>query len=139
MVSSSGMHLFLIVFLLLTCMLLMFLGITLRIPLTRKKICPICHGKGGIEGGLVQCPHCGHTHAPGRHVVHDKLGNVYSQQNEKTCHVCQGHGEGNYLFVALLFCEFSFFHFFIFSFFHFFIFSFFHFFIFSFFHFFILI
>jgi hypothetical protein len=51
----------------------------LTIPIERKKICPICQGKGGVEGGLIQCPHCGHTHAPGRHVVHDHLGVSCSQ------------------------------------------------------------
>ena len=57
----------------------------LNIPVERKKVCPICHGKGGVEGGLVTCPHCGHTHAPGRNVVHDQLGHACSQQHEKTC------------------------------------------------------
>ena len=59
--------------------------INLNIPIERKKLCPICHGKGGIEGGLMTCPHCGHTHAPGRNVVHDHLGHSCSQQHEKTC------------------------------------------------------
>ena len=48
---------------------------------------------GGVEGGLISCPHCGHTHQPGRHVVHDQLGTIFGSQKESTCHVCQGHGE----------------------------------------------
>ena len=65
----------------------------LVIPLRRTEICPVCHGKGGIEGGLKSCPVCGQTESPGRHVVHDHLGGSCSQQTERTCHVCHGHGE----------------------------------------------
>ena len=71
----------------------LYTGSVIKIPLERKKLCPICQGSGGIEGGLISCPHCGHTHAPGRHVVHDSLGPKCMQQHEKTCHICQGHGQ----------------------------------------------
>jgi DnaJ-class molecular chaperone/C-terminal processing protease CtpA/Prc len=63
------------------------------VPLKRTELCPVCHGKGGVEGGLKSCPKCGHTEHPGRHVVHDHLGRTCSQQTEKTCLICHGHGE----------------------------------------------
>ena len=36
---------------------------------------------------------CGNCQTIYRHVVYDKIGQKCSQQHEKTCHVCLGHGE----------------------------------------------
>ena len=72
----------------------LYTGGLVTAELTRGRLCPECHGHGGIEGGLKPCPHCSHHHDHlGRHVVHDTLGNMFSQKNEKTCSVCHGHGE----------------------------------------------
>ena len=70
-----------------------YTGGEIKVKVQRHRLCPQCHGRGGIEGGLKPCPHCAHTHAPGRHVVSDLLGTIFSQKNEKTCSICKGHGE----------------------------------------------
>ena len=70
-----------------------YVGGKIKIKFDRHRLCPQCHGRGGIEGGLKPCPHCAHTHDVGRHVVSDLLGNTFSQKNEKTCSICKGHGE----------------------------------------------
>ena len=73
----------------------LYTGGSLSILLSRSRICPQCHGHGGVEGGLKPCPNCSH-HAHdelGRHVVHDVLGGAFTQKKEETCSVCHGHGE----------------------------------------------
>jgi DnaJ-class molecular chaperone len=70
-----------------------YVGGKIKIKYDRHRLCPQCHGRGGIEGGLKPCPHCSHTHNSGRHVVSDLLGSTFSQKKEKTCSICQGHGE----------------------------------------------
>ena len=60
-----------------------YVGGKIKIKFDRHRLCPQCHGRGGIEGGLKPCPHCAHTHDVGRHVVSDLLGNTFSQKNER--------------------------------------------------------